>query len=108
MMFYDIHKVKHDGHHKARFVAHRHLTQLAIESVYSGVVSIHSICLILLITEINNLQIYQADVGNLYLETYTKENVFFIAGKEFDTFSMEGHVLIISKAYPAKLIQTYG
>ena len=47
--------VRHDGRLKARFVAGGHLTLPAIESVYSGVISIHSICLILLIAEINNL-----------------------------------------------------
>ena len=30
-----------------------------------------------------------------YLEAYTKEKIFFIAGKEFATFSMEGHILIL-------------
>ena len=58
--------VKHDCQHKARFVTGGHLTQLAIESVYSGVVSIHSIHLILLITELNDLEIYQANVGNAH------------------------------------------
>ena len=60
--------------------------------------SIWSICLILLIAELNDLTIYQADVRNAYLEAYTKEKVYFIAGKEFTTFRMEGHVLIIPKA----------
>ena len=41
--------VKHDGRHKARFVTRGHLTQPLIESVYSGVVSMCSIHLILLI-----------------------------------------------------------
>ena len=48
---------EHDGQHKARLVASGHLTLPAIESVYSGVVSIHSIHLILLIAELNNLTI---------------------------------------------------
>ena len=78
-----------------------------IESVYSGVVSIHSICLILLIAELNNLLIYQANIGNVYLVTYTKEKMYFIAGKEFNTFRMEGHVLILSKANSMKFSQTH-
>ena len=73
--------VKHDQQHKARFVTCGHLTQPAIESVYSGVVSIWSIHLILLITELNDLSIYQANVRNAYLEAYTKEKIYFIAGK---------------------------
>ena len=67
--------VKHDGHHKARSVAGAHLTQMAIESVYSGVVSICCICLIPLIAELNDIEIYQADVRNVSLESYIKETI---------------------------------
>ena len=60
--------------------------------------SICSICLILLDTELNDLTIYQADVINAYLEAYTREKINFTVRKEFTTFRIEGHVLIISKA----------
>ena len=63
--------VKHDGQHKAWIVTSAHLTQPA--SVYSAVVSICSICLVLLASELNNLTIYQANVGKANLEAYTKE-----------------------------------
>ena len=53
------------------FVAGEHLTQPATESVYSGIVSICRICLVLLIVKLNDLEIYQADIGNAYLEVYT-------------------------------------
>ena len=96
-MLYGI-SVKHNGWHKARFVTSGHLTQPAIENIYSDVVSIWSTCQILLIAELNNLTICQADVGNAYLEAYTKEKFYFITRKEFTTFGMEGHILIISKA----------
>ena len=66
--------------------------------MYTGVVPICSICLTLLIAKLNDPTIYQADVRNGYLEGYTKEKIYFIAGKELTTFGMEGHVLIISKA----------
>ena len=59
--------------------------------------SISSIHLILLIAKLNDLEIYQADVGNAYLEAYTKRKTYFITGKESTTFGMEGHVLVISK-----------
>ena len=81
------------------FVAGGHLTQPAIVKVYSGVVSICSIYLLLLTAELNNLEIYQADARNVYLEANTKEKIFFITGKEFATFGMEGHVLIMSIAF---------
>ena len=76
-----------------------HLIQPAIESLYSGVVYICSIHLILPITELNDLTIYQADIGNAYLEAYTKEKTCFIARREFATFGIEGHILINLKHY---------
>ena len=50
--------VKHNGCHKARFLAGGHLTQPAIESLYSGVVSIYSICVFLLIAKLIDLETY--------------------------------------------------
>lgn len=38
-----VHDIKHDGWHKERMVADGHLTTVPIDSVYSGVVSLHSI-----------------------------------------------------------------
>ena len=92
-MVYD---VKHDGPRKSRFVADGHLTQDDKEMSYSGVVSLRSIRLALLIGELNGLSPMVGDVGNAYLEAYTKEKVYFIAGPEFG--ELAGHTLIISKA----------
>jgi len=52
--------------------------------------------LLAFIGELNGLKLWSTDVGNDYLETYTKEKVHVIAGPEFS--DREGHVLIISKA----------
>jgi hypothetical protein len=38
--------VKHDGRHKARLVADGHLTEIPLESVYSGVVSLRGLRLV--------------------------------------------------------------
>ena len=67
--------VKHDGHHKARYVAGGHLTDPPLDSIYSGVVSLRSLQLVIFLAELNSLQLYAADVGNAYLEAKTKENV---------------------------------
>ena len=88
--------VKHDLRHKARLVAGGHLTDPPKDSVYSGVVSLKSLRLALLIGELNGLQAMVGDIGNAYLEAYTKEKVYFIAGKEFGP--LEGHLLVIFKA----------
>jgi hypothetical protein len=93
-----IYAVKHDGRHKAHFVAGGHLTAEPVESVYSGVVSIRGLRLVMLLAELNGLEIYTADVGKAYLKAYTREKVAFVAGPEFEPFSLHGHVLMIEKA----------
>ena len=90
-----VYDCKHDLRHKARLVAGGHLTP-EDDSAYSGVVSLKSMRLALLIGEINGLRPMVGDIGNAYLEAYTKEKVCFIAGPEFGPLA--GHVLVISKA----------
>ena len=88
--------IKHDGRHKARLVADGHLTDEPDDSVYSSVVSLHDLRLVVFVAEQNNLDIWVADVGNAYLESYTKEQVYIVAGPEFG--DLQGHTLTISKA----------
>ena len=92
-MIYD---VKHDGRHKARFVAGGHRTETPTDSVYSGVVSLQGIRLVTFIAELNNLELWSTDVGNAYLESYTTEKVCFIAGQEFG--ELAGHTFQMVKA----------
>jgi hypothetical protein len=44
--------VKHDGRHKARLVADGHLTDIPLESIYSGVVSLRGFRIVLFLAEI--------------------------------------------------------
>ena len=90
-----IYAVKHDGWHKARYVAGGHLTKEPDESVYSSVVSLWSLRIIILAAELNRLELYQADVGSAYLEALTGELIYFKAGKEFAHLGMEDHILIL-------------
>jgi Reverse transcriptase (RNA-dependent DNA polymerase) len=92
-MIYD---VKHDGRHKARLVAGGHMTEINTESVYSGVVSLRGIRLVIFLAELNQLELWGADVGNAYLEALTKEKVYIIGGPEFG--DLIGHTLLIFKA----------
>jgi hypothetical protein len=50
----------------------------------------------LLLGELNGLKVGVGDVGNAYLEAYTQEKVYIIAGPEFG--ELAGHTLIIQKA----------
>lgn len=88
--------VKHDGRHKARLVAGGHLTPIPLESVYSGVVTLRGLRIVCFISELNELILYATDIGNAYLEAFTKEKLYFIAGPSFG--ARAGHILVINKA----------
>jgi hypothetical protein len=52
--------------------------------VYSSVVSLkRGIRMLAFITEHNGSEVWAIDIGNAYLETFTKEKVYIIAGLEF-------------------------
>ena len=60
--------VKHDGRRKARLVADGSLTPEPVENIYSGVVSLRHLRLVIFLGELNNLELWGADIGNAYLE----------------------------------------
>ena len=91
-----VYAVKHDGRFKARHVADGHLTKEPVESIYSGVVSLRSLRMVVFLSQLNDLEIWGADVGNAYLEAYTDEKLCIIAGPEFK--ELQGHLLIMIKA----------
>ena len=91
-----VYAVKHDGRFKARLVADEHLTKEPVESIYSGVVSLRSLRMVVFLSQLNNLEIWGADVGNAYLEAYTDEKLCIMAGPEFK--KLQGHLLIMVKA----------
>lgn len=88
--------VKHDGRHKVRVVADGHLTDIPVDSVYSGVVSLRGLRIMLFLAELNDLEVWATDIGNAYLEAKTQEKLYIIAGPEFG--KLHGHILIIDKA----------
>ena len=99
--------VKHCGKFKARLVADGHLTKEPMETVYSGVFSIRNlrlrvrvVSLIILrlamfLGELNNLELWGADVGNAYLQALTREKLYIVGGPEFE--ELQGHVLVMYK-----------
>ena len=88
-----VYACKHDGRRKARIVAGGHLTDAPLESVYSGVVSLRGIRMIIFLSELNGLDVYQTDIGNAFLEAKTTEKVYVIAGGEFGGY--KDHLFII-------------
>ena len=81
--------VKHDEKFKARLVADGHLTK-------EPVVSLRSLRMVVFLSQLNDFEIWGADVGNAYLEVYTDEKLCTIAGPEFK--ELQGHPLIMIKA----------
>ena len=88
--------VKYNGRHKARLVADGSLTQDLLDNIYSGVLSLRHLKLVIFLGELNNLELWGVDIGNAYLEAYTHEKLFIIAGAEFE--ELEGFLLVFNKA----------
>ena len=84
-----VYAVKHDGKFKARLVADGHLTK-------EPVVSLRNLRTVVFLSQLNDFEIWGADVGNAYLEAYTDQKLCIIAGPEFK--ELQGHLLIMIKA----------
>jgi hypothetical protein len=91
-----VYAVKHDRRHKACCVADGHLTDIPLDSVYLGVVSLCGIRTLIFLAELNKVDTWATDIGNAYLEAVTSEKLFIIAGPEFG--EQQGRTLIIYKA----------
>ena len=88
--------VKYNGRHNARLVADGSLTPEPAENIYSGIVSLRHLRLVIFLGELNNLELWGADIGNAYLEAYTQEKLFIIGGAKFQEH--DGFILIFNKA----------
>ena len=72
------------------------MTRPPKESVCTSVAFLRSIRMVAFLAELNELELFAADVGNAYLEATTQEKVCFKAGPEFGEWA--GHTLLIKKA----------
>ena len=88
--------VKADRRRTGRLVAHGDMTPEPDEAVYSSVATLQSLRIVIFLAELNGLKLMQGDVGNAYLESYTQEKVYFIAGPEFGHHA--GTSFVIEKA----------
>ena len=48
--------------------------------------------LVIFLGKLNILELWGADIGNAYLETFTDEKLYIVAGPEFQ--ELEGYILI--------------
>ena len=74
----------------------QNLTPEPVENIYYGVVSLRNLRLVIFLGKLNNLDIWGADIGNAYLEAFTDEKLYIVAGPEFE--ELEGYILIFLKA----------
>jgi len=88
--------LKHDGRHKARYATRGHLTDIPVDSVYSGVISLRGLCIVTFLAEINGLDLCATNVQNAYLEALTGEKIYIVTSPKFK--ELEGHILIIRQA----------
>ena len=88
--------VKFDCRQKARLVADGHLTPEPIENIYSGVGSLRNLRLVIFLGKLNHLDLWGADIGNEYVEAFTDEQLYIVAGPEFH--ELGGYVLLFLKA----------
>ena len=88
--------VKVNGRHKAKLVVDGSLTPEPAKNIYSGVVSLRHLRLVIFLEELNNLELWGADIGSAYLEAHTREKLFIIGGTEFE--ELEGFILIFNMA----------
>ena len=77
-------------------MADGHLTKEPNETVYSGVVSLRNLRLAMFLAELNELQLWGADVGNAYLQALTKEKLYIVGGPEYE--ELQGHDFVLYKA----------
>jgi Reverse transcriptase (RNA-dependent DNA polymerase) len=82
-----VYNLKHTGKCKGRLVAGGYRTDTPTDSIYSGVASLQGVRIVTFLAELNGLELWGTDVGNAYLESYTKEKVAFITGPEFRQYA---------------------
>ena len=90
--------VKFDLRHRARCVAGGHVTDDLEQDVYSGVVDLETAKIALVAAILTQLQIVAADISSAYIQAFTIEKIYTIAGPEWSLLGLEGTVLIVRKA----------
>ena len=96
--YHIVHDVKFDGRLKSRLVAGGHRSpEIHKEDKFSTVVSMEAVRMGFLLAKLNGLQVCAGDIGNAFLNAYTSEKLYIIAGPEFGP-DLEGKRLLIDKS----------
>ena len=96
--YHIVHDVKFDGRLKSRLVAGGHRSpEVHKEEKYSTVVSMEAVRVGFIMAKINGLQVCAGDIGNAFLNAYTNEKLYIVAGPEFGP-ELAGKKLIIDRS----------
>ena len=96
-VLHSVYDVKHDLRHKSRLVAGGHLVNVPTHvQIYSSQVKPISVKLLHVIAHKQDLLQLCGDVGNAFVNAYSSELVYAIAGREFG--DKEGQVVLVRKA----------
>jgi hypothetical protein len=87
---------KFDGRRRARLVAGGHRTPDLEDDLYSVSVNLETVRILFVTAALMELNVVAADVSSAYIQAYTSEKVFTIAGPEFG--KLQGRKLIIVRA----------
>ena len=96
-IYHFVFDVKFDLRHKARLVTDGNWTDVVCDNTYLGVVRMDTVRTGFTLGDLNGLKFCAQDVGNAYLNSYTKEKIYIVAGPEFGP-ALAGRILIIVKA----------
>ena len=91
--------VKYHGRHKARLLADGSLTPEPAENICSGVVSLRHLRPVIFLGELNNLELWGADIGYPICKPTPMRSylLFIIGGGEFE--ELEGFILTFNNAF---------
>jgi hypothetical protein len=76
-----------------------HVIKTDLNTYASTVKSLTSVQLINLIATANKLEVLCGDVGNAFVNAYTREKVFTTAGPEFGSEWIGKHLIIVKALY---------
>jgi hypothetical protein len=88
--------IKVDGRYRPRAVAGGHVTEGDPEDGHAVMADLETVRLAIVAAALFDLKIYAADVSHAYIQAFTNEKVYTVAGPEFGP--LEGCVFIIVKA----------
>eukprot|EP00957_Ditylum_brightwellii_P066771 5067094-Ditylum_brightwellii.AAC.1 len=91
--------VKQDLQHKAQLVTEGHLIDILDNEVYSSMVKGISVKLLHVIAHSACLDALCSDIGNTYVNAYTTEKVYVVAGLEFGEENVGKIVMILKVLY---------